>query len=98
MSLQDEIAAARNEMALDSFELSISEIMHLYQDGELCFQAQGLRRWRWDEEQKTRIIESLLLGIPLPPIYVLQKPDGTWEVIDGLKCLAYVRSLLRRLV
>ena len=41
--------------------------------------------FRWTESQKTRFIESLLLGIPIPPIFVFQKTDGVWELIDGLQ-------------
>ena len=34
------------------------------------------------------MIESILLGIPLPPIFVSQRPDGVWDVIDGLQRLS----------
>ncbi|MCP4100722.1 MAG: DUF262 domain-containing protein [Lentisphaerae bacterium] len=39
---------------------------------------------------KTRFIESLLLGIPIPPIFVFQNDDGIWELIDGLQRLSTV--------
>lgn len=39
----------------------------------------------WELSQKTRFIESLLLGIPIPPIFVHQDEDGVWELIDGLQ-------------
>jgi hypothetical protein len=35
--------------------------------------------------QKLKLIESLLLGIPLPPIFVFEKEDSKWELIDELQ-------------
>jgi uncharacterized protein with ParB-like and HNH nuclease domain len=41
------------------------------------------RFFRWSPQQKSKFIESLLLGIPIPSIFVSQTEDGTWEVVDG---------------
>ena len=46
------------------------------------------RVFRWSDAQKSRLIESVLLGIPLPSIFASQKNDGRWEVIDGLQRLS----------
>jgi uncharacterized protein with ParB-like and HNH nuclease domain len=40
--------------------------------------------------QKSRLIESLLLGIPIPQIFVAQRADGVWDVVDGLQRLSTV--------
>ena len=39
---------------------------------------------------KTPVIESILLGIPSPPIFVSQRDDGVWDVIDGVQRLSTV--------
>ena len=39
------------------------------------------------EEQDIRFIESLMMRIPLPPLYMLVGKDNTWRVVDGLKRL-----------
>jgi hypothetical protein len=36
------------------------------------------------------LIESLLLGIPIPQIFVAQRPDGVWDVVDGLQRLSTI--------
>jgi len=51
------------------------------------------RLFRWEDERKTRFIESLLLGIPIPPIFVFQGENGVWELIDGLQRLSTVFQL-----
>jgi hypothetical protein len=40
--------------------------------------------------QKTKLIESILLGIPIPPIFVSQREDGKWDVVDGLQRLGTI--------
>jgi hypothetical protein len=36
------------------------------------------------------LIESILLGIPIPQIFVAQRPDGVWDVVDGLQRLSTI--------
>jgi uncharacterized protein with ParB-like and HNH nuclease domain len=36
------------------------------------------------------LIESLLLGIPIPQIFVAQRADGVWDVVDGLQRLSTI--------
>lgn len=64
--------------------------MNLYNDKEIQINPDFQRLFRWDESRKTRFIESLLLGIPIPPIFVYQNEDGVWELIDGLQRLSTV--------
>ena len=42
----------------------------------------------WHDERKSKFIESILLGIPIPSIFVAQQPDGAWDVVDGLQRLS----------
>ncbi|PTP52273.1 DUF262 domain-containing protein [Vibrio splendidus] len=39
----------------------------------------------WSHSQKSKLIESLLLGLPLPAFYFGEKFDGSWVVVDGLQ-------------
>lgn len=90
MSLDEEISLARKEIISDGYDMSVGEVMNLYRDNELVITPAYQRLFRWDESQKTRFIESLLLGIPIPPIFVMQDEAGTWELIDGLQRLSTV--------
>ena len=94
MSLKEEIAEKRKDMIVDSYPMSIGEVMNLYKDGELDVHPEFQRFFRWDEEQKTKLIESVLLGIPIPPIFVSQKTNGTWDVIDGQQRLSTILQFL----
>ena len=70
--------------------MSIGELMNLYQDGEIDIHPEFQRFFRWTEYQKTRLIESIVLNIPIPPIFVSQREDGVWDVIDGVQRLSTI--------
>ena len=91
MGLKEEIRDARTEIISDGYEMSIGEIINLYRDEEIVVSPEFQRLFRWDDSRKTRFIESLLLGIPIPPIFVYQQRDtGVWELIDGLQRLSTI--------
>lgn len=64
--------------------------MPLYRDGDIDIHPEFQRIFRWNSTQKSRLIESILLGIPIPPIFVSQRDDGVWDVIDGVQRLSTV--------
>jgi hypothetical protein len=83
--LTDEIETARRHVKTDAYQLSIGEIINMYKDAELVINPDFQRLFRWEIGQKAKLIESLLLGIPLPSIFVFERQDSTWELIDGLQ-------------
>ena len=44
----------------------------------------------WSKQQMSKFIESLVLNIPIPPIYVTQDQNGTYIVIDGLQRISAI--------
>lgn len=83
--LQKQIEEQRNLLSTDRLDLSFGEIMRMYQDGDIIIKPAFQRYFRWDEEQQTRFVESILLGIPIPPIFVAADGKGVWELVDGLQ-------------
>ena len=88
MSLNDEINKMRKEIRTDGYGMSIGEWISLYESKEIDIHPEFQRFYRWSETQKSNLIESILLGIPIPPIFVSQRKDGVWDVIDGLQRLS----------
>jgi len=41
------------------------------------------RRLRWDNKKKSRLIESFIMNVPVPPIFLYEKELGRFEVMDG---------------
>lgn len=85
VNITAELDAARQSVATDDYPMSIGEIINLYRSDELIISPQFQRLFRWSEKQKSDLIESLLIGIPVPPIFVFERADGVWELIDGLQ-------------
>lgn len=93
LSLADEIQAARQKVVTDGYDMSVGEILNLYRDDELVIDPAFQRLFRWDDERKTRFIESIILGIPIPSIFVSQNHSGVWELIDGLQRISTILQL-----
>ncbi|WP_040604993.1 DUF262 domain-containing protein [Sagittula stellata] len=93
MALIEEVQKARQDVVTDGYEMSLGEVINLYKDKELVIDPVFQRLFRWDDQRKTRFVESLLLGIPVPPIFVFQDDDGIWELIDGLQRISTVLQL-----
>jgi len=94
MSLSEEIEQWSSKVHSDAYAMSFGELINLYESDELDIHPEFQRFFRWTESQKSRLIESILLGIPLPSIFVSQRDDGVWDVIDGLQRLSTVFQLV----
>jgi hypothetical protein len=90
MDLQQQIIERSREIQTDGYAMSIGEILSLYRDREIDIHPEFQRIFRWKIEKKSRLIESILLGIPIPPIFVSQRLDGAWDVIDGVQRLSTI--------
>lgn len=83
--LEQEVDLGRKRLTADRMDISFGELLNMYRDGELIIRPEYQRLYRWNNAQKTALIESLLLSIPIPPIFVAENEDGVWEIIDGLQ-------------
>lgn len=89
---EKEILEQRNLLSTDRLDMSFGEIMNMYEREEIIIRPAFQRYFRWDLEQQTRFIESILLGIPIPPIFVAEDGEGIWELVDGLQRISTVLS------
>ena len=89
-----ELEVARKEIKTDDYSMSIGEIVNLYIDNEIKLDPAFQRIYRWSDQQKTKLIESILIGIPIPELFVAQKSDGIWHVVDGVQRLSTIYQLL----
>lgn len=83
--LEAAIANERKRLSSDRLDISFGELINLYKNKELVIRPEYQRLFRWSQLQKTALIESILLSIPIPPIFVAEDEDGVWELVDGLQ-------------
>ena len=91
--LRKELKEARKFIKTDSYSMSIGEIINLYRDKELILNPAFQRLFRWNDEQKTKFIESILIGIPIPQIFVAQQAGGIWSIVDGVQRISTLLQL-----
>jgi len=94
MSIDEEIQEHAASVQTTSYSMSVSELAAMYKANELTLHPEFQRFFRWTQEQKSRFIESLLLGIPIPPVFVSERPDAKWDVIDGLQRISTILELM----
>lgn len=85
-----EIEEAQRRVSTDAYGMSVGEFMSMYRDDELVVSPPFQRLFRWTPLQKAHLIESLLIGIPIPPVFVYEQPSGVWELIDGLQRISTI--------
>ena len=97
MSLSEEIEKAARQISTDAFSLTIGEMASMYSVGDIIVDPNFQRLFRWDVERKSRLIESILVRIPLPSIFVFELGNSKWEVIDGLQRLSTILEFMGEL-
>ena len=52
------------------------------------------RAYTWEEDRKSRFIESLLLGLPIPFLFFWEMPNGKLEIVDGSQRLRSIEEFV----
>lgn len=52
------------------------------------------RDFTWDEDRQSKLIESIVLGLPIPFIFVAENKDSSWEIVDGSQRIRTIHSFL----
>jgi hypothetical protein len=81
----NEIETRRKKLVTQSLDLSFNELLDMKNAGELDISPAYQRLFQWSEGARSRFIESLLLEMPVPPIYVVEEEEGRYTLIDGLQ-------------
>lgn len=84
-----------DQIRVNTSQFSLRNILDQIDEGsiELAPDFQRLQVWRTD--QKSLLVESLLLQIPLPAFYFAEDTDGSFRVVDGLQRLSTLHAFVR---
>lgn len=97
IDLVKQIEEKKTSFKTDSYSMSIGELVNLYETDEITIRPEYQRLFRWSHGQKVKLIESILLGIPIPSIFVYQDDNGMWELVDGLQRVSTILQFLGKL-
>lgn len=82
------------EIRTTAVDFSFGELLNLHNDREIIIRPEYQRLFRWSIEQRSRLVESIILGLPVPPIFLVEGADGVLELIDGLQRISSVLQFL----
>lgn len=85
LTLQQDLQANRQRVDTDFFDLSLRELVRMVEEDELQARPEYQRKFRWEDKTQRELIESLLIGLPIPAIFVATNANGSWDVVDGLQ-------------
>lgn len=83
------------KISFTSSDRSLAELERLSNEGNLKLDADWQRGYVWTSQRASRLIESFLIDLPVPVIYLAENDDYEYEVIDGLQRLTSIFKFLR---
>lgn len=90
----DENSEFEREIRTTAVDFSFGELLNLHNDKEIVIRPEYQRLFRWSNEQRSRLVESIVLGLPIPPIFLVEGKNGVLELIDGLQRTSSVLQFL----
>jgi hypothetical protein len=85
IDLIDAVDTKIDKVRTRTLDVSFNEILDMYENEELKIDPEFQRLFRWNEIKQSQFIESLILEMPVPPIYVIELDTNKYELIDGLQ-------------
>src|ERR671938_380795 len=91
-----DLTAEERRLVTQPYDLAVRQVVADVQANKiLLIEVPYQREYIWDDAKASRLIESLLLNVPIPVCYFAENDDGTWEVIDGLQRVQSIVRFLR---
>lgn len=92
-----EIPPKDRKLITQPFDFIVGSLEDQIKEGQLILQDEYQRRQVWDPKKSSRLIESLLLNVPIPVCYFAELGDGSFSVIDGQQRLTAITRYIANL-
>jgi len=88
MTIENQINELKKEVSYDTRDFTIELIVKKYKDKfesdeNEIYVPEYQRDFIWDETRQSKMIESIMLGLPIPSIFIAETKDGRFEIVDG---------------
>lgn len=94
LKIQKQLDESRRSVAFDSYDITVKQLYDMVLEGMIDIAPEYQRHFVWDVNRQSALIESLLLGIPIPSLFMATNKDSSWEVIDGLQRLTTILNFI----
>jgi hypothetical protein len=88
--LGQQLSDQRRKVDFDTLDVMIQQLTTMVASGSIDVAPAYQRQFRWDPLRRSHLIESLLLGIPVPSLFMATNRDSTWELVDGVQRLSTI--------
>lgn len=105
--VEEEIYSKRKTVRYDIRDLTVEAISNKYNDSldvddddtakksyNYIYIPEYQRDFTWDKVRQSKLIESIILGLPIPFIFVAENKDSSWEIVDGSQRIRTIHSFL----
>ena len=75
-----------------SYDYSVQYLYDLMKKGKIVIEVPFQRKQIWKPEQASSLLESIIMNVPIPPLYFAEEENGNWLVLDGLQRLSSIRN------
>jgi hypothetical protein len=89
-ALSGQLAKQRRTVDFDTFDIHMQQFLSMLKEKQILVSPKYQRKFRWSPDQCSQFIESLLLGIPIPSLFMATNADSSWEVVDGVQRLSTI--------
>lgn len=89
-----DLAVDDRKLVTQPYDLAVKGLSQDIETDRIKLKIEYQRKYVWDSGKASRLIESLLLNIPIPVCYFAEDEDGAYEVIDGLQRLTTISRYL----
>lgn len=87
-------ATKQKDLVTSTVDYNLSTLAELINDNTIDLNPTHQRRLRWNSTKQSKLIESFLMNVPVPPIFLNEDEYGSYSVIDGKQRLSAVTSFL----
>lgn len=92
--IEKQFSKAQDRLVLQASDLSLETIANMVEMKAIDLEPQFQRRQRWDKTQQSSLIESFLLNVPVPPVYLAEDDYGNYSVIDGKQRITSIHTFI----
>lgn len=85
---------AQSRLVFQSSDLSLESISNMVKGDAINIKPKYQRRERWNKTKQSALIESFLLNIPVPPIFLAEDEYGKYSVIDGKQRITSIYNFI----
>lgn len=91
---QIDIPREERKLTTISYDYSVEFLVNLMtkENPKIILEVPFQRRFIWKQDRCSKLIESLIMNVPIPPLYFSEEKDGNWLVVDGLQRLNAIKT------